>query len=134
MKEKVEQLLELTGNEATFKKMRDEYIKQIGTQLGDSEPELYEEFISLIINEFKYDHFKNGTIENYMEVYNEEEIDFMLNYYQSDMGKKIVDKSEDMVVKAFELGKSIGNKVADKLTEYYNNYKNDKNDDDKKLY
>jgi len=105
MKEKVEKLLGLIGNEDLFKKLRDEYLKHLNEQIDD--PEIFEEFMCLIINEFKYETFRDETSKNYMEIYTEEEMDYMLNYYSSDIGQSIIEKNTIMVTRSMTLSQKI---------------------------
>ena len=117
MKEKVEKLLDLTGNEELFRRMRDEYIKQIGSQMKDDQ-EMFEEFMCLIVNEFKYDIFREASVNNYIEIYNEKEIDYMINYYDSEIGQLIIEKNGEMISRSMLLGQKIGKLILGKIDDY----------------
>jgi len=114
MEEKVNKLLDLTGNEELFKKMRDEYLKQLNESLVD-DPEMFEEVMCLIINDFKYATFRQGSFDNYMEMYSEEEISFMLEFYGSEMGQQIIEKNSVMVSRSMTLAKRMANQILEKL-------------------
>jgi hypothetical protein len=118
MKEKIEYLLKITHNELLFKKIRDEYIKSIKETLED-DPEMFEDMMSFIIKEFKYEDFKERTVENYLTTYTEEELDYMLEYYTCDLGKSILSKNEIMVSKAWKLGQDIGNDLISKIQKMF---------------
>ena len=79
----------------------------------------YADVIAFVVSEYKFDFYKDEMHKIYMETYDDEELDYLYNYYSSEMGKKIVEKIPVVTQRALELGEELGNRVIKRADEYF---------------
>lgn len=66
--------------------------------------ELQEEITALIKKEFEWEVLKNNYIAVYEEVFNEDEIQGLLDFHKSTLGQKLIEKNPEIIRKSMEIG------------------------------
>lgn len=112
--EKIKEILEVTGTRANMLGMMDKMIEQ---QKSTGLSELPEEFW----NEFKdpknIDFFEKEIITLYKKYYTAEDIDALLKFYKTPIGKKMIQVTPVLLQESMSIGEKWGRDIAQKFFE-----------------
>jgi hypothetical protein len=117
---KIKFLIKESNMDTIFRKYRDQIILQFEKEVSE---EKYEEVIDFFVKSFDVEKYIDKIIELYLEIYNDEEIDFIYNYYNSEIGKSVMKKTEAILQKSIKFGEEMGEEMLKKIDENYNNWK-----------
>ncbi len=113
----IKTLLEVTGSG----KLGVQVIKTMFTSFRQSLPEVPEEFWSNFMKEVNPEVLTVMIIPIYDKHYTQTEINKMIEFYQTDLGKKIISTMPQIMQESMEVGKAwgqeVGKKVYDNLKE-----------------
>ncbi|MFK7936039.1 MAG: DUF2059 domain-containing protein [Saprospiraceae bacterium] len=118
---KVAKMIELSGAKANFSMVIDQMIDMQKAQFADQLPE---EFFTEFKKEAKSTGFTEivaKLVPVYMEHHTEAEIDGMIAFYESEIGKKMVEKTPQIMQQSMQIGQQwgmeMGAKIAQRLQE-----------------
>lgn len=119
---KILQLLELSGSAKIGEQFSTYFINSIKTRQPDIDQKFYDE----IVNEFNGNEIVKLIIPIYEKHYTEEEIDQLILFYQSPIGKKMVEKMPLVIQESMEIGQKWGMEIGRKIIEKFQKIKEDK--------
>lgn len=111
--EDIRRLLEVTRATAMAQQMMAPMIAALAEAHSDVPPELWSELFAGMAG----DEFTAMLIEVYKHHYTREEITAMLRFYDSDAGRRILQKTPAVMTEAQQAGAAWGQSVAEKLME-----------------
>lgn len=128
---KVAKMIELSGAKTNFDMAIDQMLDLQKMQFSDA---LSDEFFEEFQKEAKKDGFSkivDKLIPIYMEHHTEEEIDGMIAFYESEIGKKMVEKTPLIMQEAMQVGQAwgaeMGAEIYQKLEKERNRVKEKRN-------
>ncbi len=86
--EKIKTLMELTGSAKQYKQMMDVMINSV----AKTSPTLPKEFLESFVKEIDFNGLINEMAPIYDKHFTETDIDGLITFYQSEVGKKMIDK------------------------------------------
>lgn len=107
---KVEQLVKMqSGTSATISNMLD----RLGMQIPESKQDEFKAELNQIMAEI----YKK-TADIYIKVYNKEELAALLDFYNSNIGQKILKKRPEVTSKTMDISQQIGRQLMPLLRKY----------------
>lgn len=109
--EKILQLLELTGAAKIGNQVTTHLIKSLKTSQRDIDQKFWDE----IVNEFNGNEIIKLIVPVYEKHYTEDEIDQLILFYQSPIGKKMVEKMPLVMQESMEIGQNWGMEIGTRI-------------------
>ena len=114
-KEKIKKMFELTGSA----KSGEQLVEQIITTLQKANPDVEQEFWDGCKKDLNMGDIVNLLIPIYDKYYTEEDIDQLIKFYDTPIGKKMIETSpkisQEMLAISMGLGKGLSDKIREKL-------------------
>lgn len=110
-REKIENLLELTGSG----KIGVQLASQMVEQFKMSYPQVPDEYWQKMIQEMRPEDLVNLIVPIYDKHFSEAEIDAITVFYKSPSGQKMLAKMPDVIAESQAAGAEWGRKIADKV-------------------
>ncbi|HET8828327.1 MAG TPA: DUF2059 domain-containing protein [Pelobium sp.] len=109
--EKIKTLLELTGSANLGKQMFEQMIGSFKSRVSKVPDSFWETFQK----EIDMDGLMAKTIPLYDKYYTEAEIDGLISFYQSDLGKKVITTLPPLMKESMEIGQAWGREIGEKV-------------------
>jgi len=109
----VKKLLELTGARQLSLQVARTLVKAFKDGGSTAPDEFWDEFLK----EMDSDTLINMTVPVYEKYYSDKEIEQLIRFYQSDIGKKVVLVTPQIMQESMQLGQIWGKDIAEKLQE-----------------
>jgi len=110
---KIRQMLELTGSG----KLGAQIAKQVITSYREQYNYIDQAFWTELEAEIKPDELINDVIPIYSKYYTEDDLDQIISFYNSPVGKKMIESTPFILQESMASGKSWGQKVSEKITK-----------------
>lgn len=115
LEDKVSEFLELTGSKENFYMMMDQMIDQQKAAFEGAIDEEYFEVYRAKVKEYGYESIIEMIMPIYLKYYSEEELDGLLAFYRSDIGKSYIAKQplmmQEYMATAAEWGEKLGSDI-----------------------
>ncbi|MFC5283849.1 DUF2059 domain-containing protein [Pedobacter alpinus] len=115
--EKIKTFLEISGSS----KMGMQAINQIITAFKTQQPNMSNHFWDDFLKEVNADDLTNLVIPIYDKYYTEKDLDGLIAFYQTDLGKRVLEKTPLIMQESMQVGqvwgKAMGEKVIKKIQE-----------------
>lgn len=115
--EKVRKLLEVTGSTSLSKQMIDNIVEMYRQSYSDVQQTFWEEFRK----EANAEELQSQIIPIYEKYYTEEELTQLIAFYESPLGRKVVQSLPQILQESMKVGevwgKALGERVYKKLVE-----------------
>lgn len=115
--EKVRKLLEVTGSTSLSKQMIDNIVEMYKQSYSDVQQTFWEEFRK----EANAEELQSQIIPIYEKYYTEEELTQLIAFYESPLGRKVVQSLPQILQESMKVGevwgKALGERVYKKLVE-----------------
>ena len=109
--EKIKQLLELSGSG----KMGIQIMDQMISSFKSSNSKMNEEFWEDFKKEIKAEDFENMILPIYDKYYSESDIDQLIVFYNSPIGKKMISTMPQVMQESMAAGQKLGKEIAEKF-------------------
>ncbi|MBD0724986.1 hypothetical protein B6A10_07330 [Flavobacterium sp. L1I52] len=110
--EKIKQLMELTGSGKMGVQIMDQIIRSFKTSHSSSvNDEFWEEFKKGV----KAEDFENMILPIYDKYYTESDIDQLIVFYNSSIGKKMISTMPQVMQESMAAGQKLGKEITEKL-------------------
>ncbi|HLO87755.1 MAG TPA: DUF2059 domain-containing protein [Nostocaceae cyanobacterium] len=110
-RENIKKLVEIIGST--------EYLQQVLSESIDKakkeNPEIPKKFWEMFAQEIKIDDFANELIPLYAKYYTNEEVEQLLAFYNTPLGKKTIQTLPQITQEAEEIGTKIGRQAAERV-------------------
>ena len=83
----------------------------------DTYPDVPQEFWDKALSKINGEELKNIVVPIYDKYYTEEDIDALIAFYKSDIGKKVLQVTPMVTQESMEAGKQWGQKLAEEIIE-----------------
>lgn len=115
MEDKVSEFLELTGAKARFYMVIDQMIDLQKNGYGETiENEFFEEFRAKV-KDNGYEEILEKLMPVYLKYFSEEEMDGLLAFYKSDIGKSFTEKQPMVMQETMAIGAEWGEKISEDI-------------------
>lgn len=109
--EKIKQLLELSGSG----KMGIQIMDQMISSFKSSNSKMNEEFWEDFKKEIKAEDFENMILPIYDKYYSESDIDQLIVFYNSPIGKKMISTMPQVMQESMAAGQKLGKEITEKF-------------------
>jgi hypothetical protein len=109
--EKIKQLLELSGSG----KMGVQIMNQMISTFKTSHSAINDEFWEELKKEVKAEDFENMILPIYDKYYSESDIDQLIVFYNSPIGKKMISTMPQVMQESMTAGQKLGKEIAEKF-------------------
>ena len=111
--QKIKQLLELIGSGKLGKQVAENVISVFQNQYPDVDPKFWDRFKK----EIKPDDLENLIVPIYDEYFTDDDIDQLIAFYRTPIGKKVIATLPDVTQESMAAGQQWGKELARKVME-----------------
>ena len=129
LENKIEKMLDLTGSKRNFEMVIDQSIEiQKDAFSGELEGDFYEKF-SEKIKASGYDKIVKKLVPVYAKHLTEEDLDGIIEFYESEVGKRLIEKTPYIMTESMEIGAEWGKELATEILEELDGYESSKQEE-----